>query len=287
MKYEVLCVGDKRPVKLFDEAQDAAKWVANNKGYYDSPLRIVPRAETIIEQMKDKKFCEIPNTRFLNERIRKDKPDTIFVPDEKEIKEIPFDSWLNKYTGDKAHRDIIEDECHVFWRQIKINFAKTAEEIIWVYKHGPLSCTTTGSRERGLDPKNPHPLTVIGDSAIQVAYVLSRAGKRVAYRTLVCPEKMIHHSGYTNHAQNLGEEAPKALKKLGYKQDYDANAWLGLRVNRIPLVENPKRFLIPALDIIYNLNYWVSDFGDHLQLGVLPGKPHYYCYCAYGYAAVK
>lgn len=283
MKHEVVNVDTKEVYKVFEEGQAAAEWFKKNKYYYPK-CRIVPRRETALEKFNDPKFLCVPNMGFINARIREDTPDKVFLADEKEIKEAPFAEWLNKQ---KPHYlETITAECETIWYGVKIEFAKTAEEIIWVYLNGPASCTCTNAKGRGLNAKNPHPLTVIGDSDIQVAYVTTKSGKSVAFRVLVCPEKKIFDYGYTNRGQIIGEKAPDKLRALGYEQG-KATEWAGCKIKRIPLVEDETRFLIPALDVIYNLHYYVSDFGDHLRLGIAAGKRIYYCKCARGYAEKK
>jgi|CXWL01.1.fsa_nt_gi hypothetical protein len=286
MKFEIVEVDKDNYVHaVFNDGEAAARYLKNNSYYFrDKKARIVKRAENAIEKLNDKKFKLIPG--FMNYhpfRIRKDAPDQIFAVVDDEVKAIPAEQALKQFPYNIT--PVVLDACFSIWHDIKIEFAKTTEEILWVYKNGPISCTVTGCKDRGLDSKNPHPLAVIGDSDIQVAFVKNKTGARVLFRALVSHKKMVHDSGYTNNNQTMGEDGPKALEHLGFRRATASGAsWAGLEINRIPLVENPEKLLIPALDIIYNNNYTVSSDGESLLIGSLPKLIKYRCDTNRGYA---
>lgn len=117
----------------------------------------------------------------------------------------------------------------------KLKFAKTADEIVKVYLRGPRSCMSH-------DPDDYasyiHPVSVYGDSDLQVAY-LEDYDKRVTDRVLVWPEKKIYGRVYGGGDGRL----ERMLREEGYIQG-------SLEGARIRLIEdeNHDAVVMPYID---------------------------------------
>ncbi|WP_319413867.1 hypothetical protein [uncultured Cohaesibacter sp.] len=146
--------------------------------------------------------------------------------------------YLRKFYGDVLTNDEIEH-----WTQkwaageiIEVEFAKTPDEIQYVYEEGPNSCMSHSLS----DYDSPcHPVRVYGNSDVQLAYI-KRYG-RITARALVWPEKMQISRIYGDE----GRLRPK-LEELGYS-DGDLR---GARIRRIT-DPNEGRLVMPYIDKVY------------------------------------
>lgn len=115
-----------------------------------------------------------------------------------------------------------------------VKFASTPDEIVRVYRNGPSSCMShdvSSYSTNGL-----HPVSVYGDSDLQLAYLANEDGTTFRARALVWPDKKIHSRVY-------GDETIKyLLTQMGYKN----GSLAGAHVRKIRVDDDV--FLMPYVD---------------------------------------
>ena len=192
--------------------------------------------------------------------------------------------YLEKYFGEvlRIYGISIKHVVAEFDKMYKprpVHFAKTEDEIQWVYEHGPRSCMSTKAyrREQGWGfptpgewPKDIHACRLYAAGDLQVAY-LTQSGKptgRVEARALVWPEKKTHSRCYGQDAALRNQ-----LALLGYKPDPP----IGAKIQRIPIqVHGQNLFICPYIDIGQRAGAGataVKDMKTHLQIVIAePGS---------------
>lgn len=176
-----------------------------------------------------------------------------------------FGERMNAYYGENKANAKIAEMAAQFGNHVKTEellFAKTPEEIEWVYTHGPSSCM---SHERGdYDTRDDmHPVGIFGAGDLEVAYI--KRGGRVTARALVWPEKKIWTRIYGDHTRIEG-----LLKAQGYK----AGGTFCLDGAKMLLKRNDRRwnggFVAPYVDG----QAWARIDGDNLVIDHNKGYIH-------------
>lgn len=126
----------------------------------------------------------------------------------------------------------------------QIHFARTADEIQYVYENGPNSCMSGSDRDF---ESSIHPVRVYGDSDLQLAY-LKDDDEEIYARCLVWPERKLFGRRYGDEAR-----LTQALCELGYKE----GKFFGAKIRKII---NDGRIVLPYIDWTPN----VKNDGKHL-----------------------
>lgn len=121
-----------------------------------------------------------------------------------------------------------------------VQFATTPDDIVRVYLNGPDSCMS--HRVGDYSTGGLHPVSVYGDSDLQLAYLPNDDGRTFRARALVWPEKKIHSRVY-------GDETIKyLLTQMGYKN----GSLAGAHVRKVRVDSDV--FLMPYVDGIETAN---------------------------------
>lgn len=124
--------------------------------------------------------------------------------------------------------------------EVKIQYARTKEEIRHVYNNGPSSCM---SGERRLfnkgKPSEMHPVDMYAIIGFPVAYV--EMGGKIIARTLVNPRDKTFIRIY-----GANELLEPLLTEAGYT--YDMLFWVGVEFPAISIPNNTGKYLMPYLD---------------------------------------
>lgn len=141
----------------------------------------------------------------------------------------------------RFYDDLTNEQIRDFAAQIEkaaeLKFATTADDIEDIYLRGPNSCMSKDP----CDYESPcHPVSVYGDSDLQLAYINGSNGDPVA-RCLVWPEPKIHGRAYGDTGLII-----RLLERAGYK----AGSFSGARIRRISAgrVRNIDRVVMPYID---------------------------------------
>lgn len=139
----------------------------------------------------------------------------------------------------------------------EIQFAKTTDEIVDVYLNGPDSCM---SENVGHYSSDIHPVSVYGDSDLQLAYIRKPSAyheNAIACRALVWPEKMVYGRVYPTPERYNGEARDIAraeqeslilnLERIGYR----SGSFNGAKIRAI--CDSDDSYVMPYLDGGYNL----------------------------------
>lgn len=169
-----------------------------------------------------------------------------------------FGTKLNELYGENKANAIIADMAAKFGNAVKeeeLQFAKTPEEIEWVYTHGPSSCMAHPIGNYDTSRLEIHPTRVLGAGDLQVAY-LKRNG-RVTARTLIWPEKKVMTRTYGDAIR-----IEPLLKRNGYK--YGGTYCLdGAKLLKHQCDSRYRGgFVAPYIDG----QAWARDEGDHLVI---------------------
>ncbi|MEN3238626.1 hypothetical protein PUR29_34870 [Methylobacterium ajmalii] len=123
--------------------------------------------------------------------------------------------------------------------------ARTAEEVVWVYTHGPDSCMAKSTSTWGSSKR--HPAEFYGNCDLGVAY-LRKGNDRASARAVVWPERKLYGRCYGDIDR---------LKQKLHEQGYKFTAtFVGAKVNPIPhpkykgSSEAGEWFMVPYFDNI-------------------------------------
>ena len=129
-------------------------------------------------------------------------------------------------------------------------FAKTDEEVVWLYENGPPSCmgSTKYRTDRGYGwpgpgqwPLNTHACTAYLAGDLQVAYLTEddTPRGRIVARGVVWPEKKTHSRLYGDEVR-----LKNSLHALGYKHASP----IGAKIKRVEVPDSNGMFLMPYID---------------------------------------
>ena len=161
--------------------------------------------------------------------------------------------YLNKYYGPNSENPLFDEKqiaslTEQFMRLFvipKLLFAKTSEEIVWVYNNGPNSCMSHDANN--FDSYPIHPCTVYGyggPDSLQVAYI--KDDERVVARSLVFPKTLSYVRIYGSGSNDDIRLGP-ALEKAGY-------------------THNPEGLIGAKMKLLYNSNdYIIAPYLDGVQ----------------------
>lgn len=122
-------------------------------------------------------------------------------------------------------------------------FAKTADEIEWVYLHGPRSCMAYDVDYYGT---TVHPVRAYAGPDLAIAYL--KDGERVTARAVCWPDKKIFGGPYGDR-----DKLSESLKELGYKNYSSSSDFDGAR-----------------LTYIHQENYYHSDHDEYYEGPLCP-----------------
>lgn len=138
----------------------------------------------------------------------------------------------------------------------EFGIARTAEEIVTIYKNGPTSCMND---PEDYDLPEPHPVTVYGTGDLGVAYI-KVSDTEYSARAVVYPEKKLYNSMYGHSA---------LLKKYLQDEGYVFDDGRGFDGARIGCISDGGEYLMPYIDMV---NYaTISSDGKHMILGYSDG----------------
>jgi hypothetical protein len=174
----------------------------------------------------------------------------------KYFSDVLSESQINHYA--RLHAMLSGDQ--VF----SVQFAKTAREIIDVYVNGPESCMTHDASEYS---SHIHPVSVYGDSDLQLAYIEAQAEYHdadIMARALVWPERKIYGRVYPTPERYVGgnrdsasaayQAMVQALESLGYSP----GRFNGAKIRKIESQNSNGDYVMPYLDGAQD----VDDDGD-------------------------
>lgn len=152
-----------------------------------------------------------------------------------------------------------------------LSFAKTAEDMIYVYRHGPASCMSHDLDHYAL---SVHPITAYAAGDLEVAFLHGPGG--VAARALCWPERKIFGRVYPSDNSSAMVDLISRLTARGWRRVTGGNSgFAGARLLRIPLegaalekwrarfhVNCDAAFVCPHTDH----ERYVEDHGTHLVL---------------------
>jgi hypothetical protein len=148
----------------------------------------------------------------------------------------------------------------VCFKTTEVRFARTADEIEWVYTRGPASCMAHPPAHY-VSPIHPTRIYAGGDLA--VAYIMrDEDSEIITARALVWPKKKIYGRIYGERAR-----LDAALQQLGFHDDYNANnceTFTGAHMKR---VRHEGALVVPYID---GLNC-ATDTGKMLLMGYVEG----------------
>jgi hypothetical protein len=137
----------------------------------------------------------------------------------------------------------------------EVFYAKTPEEIVYVYKHGPSSCM---DGDHDFHDLPEWPVAPYGAGDLAVAYTKNSKG-RIQSRALCWPEKKLHGRCYGDiermRSALAGEGYTDLRKGTGNKQD----TFVGARLLKIPTEDGDYEFVMPYFD---DIGVGI-DMGDH------------------------
>lgn len=134
-----------------------------------------------------------------------------------------------------SHRQRLVSEHSAMFCPQPIRFARTAEEIEWVYVNGPHSCMAYPTNNQHFSVRDFHPSAVYAGPDLAVAYLLND-DDRVSARAVVWPEQKKHFRVYGDLRLH------EMLRQDGYTNE----SLTGARLQRIDLPEGG--VLMPYLD---------------------------------------
>ncbi len=144
--------------------------------------------------------------------------------------------YLEQFYRDvnKATRDAWIADCAKHVATLKI--ARTAEEIVWVYRNGPSSCM---SHDAGSYESSVHPVSVYGGSDLAVAWYGTT--ERVSARSVVWPAKKRYGRVYGGDGV-----LQRLLESAGYREAYKSGD--GFSGARIRAIRESGGFVVPYID---------------------------------------
>lgn len=172
-------------------------------------------------------------------------PDEDYAAKDRKIRMRPG-RYLRRFLGDLLSEAEIDKWCAACKPYTKddLKIARTADEIVWVYTHGPESCMSCMWNQYNLCGGH-HPVEPYGDSDIQIAYICSTEDPdNVIARCVISEKRNIYGRSYGDTAL-----LTRLLRDKGYECAYpDRNErWCGLSLRRINLPSG--RILCPYLDV--------------------------------------
>lgn len=165
--------------------------------------------------------------------------------------------YLTKFYPDLSADEVRKWQALVD-RDITVQFAVTAKEIVKVYTEGPDSCM---AKKKSVYELPKHPCAVYGNSDLQLAYMTDLNGRPNA-RTLVWPEQKQYMRIYGDE-----DRLRPRLEAMGYRK---GNCW-GAKIQRIKV--DGERFLMPFLDSSKHVHEVEVDGVKWLAIGEKTGKP--------------
>jgi hypothetical protein len=164
-------------------------------------------------------------------------------PKSKLLTKIRAGRWLTQYMGNYIDADTIEVYAQSTGTPVpEIHFARTAEEMVWVYANGPSSCMAgEASRFSGLG--GHHPVEAYAGFDLAVAYITEDGtpeGMPIA-RTLCWPDKKQFNRVYWRSRTN-GVALERALQEQGFSH----GKLSGARFSKITI--GSSYLLLPYLD---------------------------------------
>lgn len=155
--------------------------------------------------------------------------------------------YLKKYYGHCLSDEQIRDIATAFMAEcapVTLKFAATADEIVHVYLNGPRSCMSHGKSDYY---GHVHPVSVYGDSDLQVAY-FDRGDDAIKARAICWPAKKLYGRVYGD-----GARLEPMLRAAGYTEGSMVGA-------RIRAIENERG------------NGWIMPYIDEVQSADLEGE---------------
>jgi hypothetical protein len=159
-------------------------------------------------------------------------------------------AYLTRYFSDVLTAEQIQ-EYALAWANTfsprELEYARTADQIEYVYVNGPSSCMSHGpdSFDSGI-----HPCRVYAGPDLELAYIRNDAGE-ITGRAILWPDKKVYSGMYGDY-----ERMRDALEREGY----NTGDLLGARIQRIP---HGNTFIGPYIDCAG----YVDDAGDYLIIG--------------------
>lgn len=151
-------------------------------------------------------------------------------------------AWVNKFREMNGN-------------SVEICFAKTEDEIEYVYTHGPASCMAHNASAYATDGYHPTRVYAAGD--LQVAYLKEKGADEILARTVIWPEKKSYVRIYAaDEGIGYGHELQQELRALGYAEG-------SLRGAKLLLEYRNGGIVCPYLDSVGN----VGVTGSHLVIG--------------------
>lgn len=168
-----------------------------------------------------------------------------------------FGEQMNALYGENKANAKIAEMAAQFGNHIKeeeLLFAKTPEEIEWVYTNGPSSCMSHTRDEYDTRGKM-HPVGVFGAGDLEVAHI--KRNGRVTARALVWPEKKVWTRIYGDHTRIQG---------LLVAQGYKAGGSFCLDGAKLNLVKHGSRWDNGIVAPYVDGQSWARADGEHLVI---------------------
>ncbi|WP_029081191.1 hypothetical protein [Bradyrhizobium sp. th.b2] len=152
----------------------------------------------------------------------------------------------------------------------EIFFAKTPDEITYVYKNGPSSCM---DGDHNFSHLPVWPVAPYGAGDLAVAYTKNTRG-RIQSRALCWPEKKLHGRCYGDIARLRSALAAEGYTDLRDGGDNKVNTFVGARLLKIPNENYDHQYIVPYFD---DIGVGV-DMGDHfVTADKWEAGKHYVC----------
>ena len=167
--------------------------------------------------------------------------------------------FLRRYVDADPPNDLFDTWCASMGLELTTSpllFAKTPDEVVWVYNNGPHSCMAyEESHPIFAHLGGRHPCEVYGNSDLAVAYIIRRG--EITARALCWPDKKIHGRIYGDTVRLL-----ERLKENDYVENWN---FLGAKIRKLQTEDG--QLILPYLDC----DHGVVAEGDWL---VYSNRPH-------------
>ncbi len=145
--------------------------------------------------------------------------------------------YLQEFASHMSHDEIEAHTVKVREFTGELKLARSTEDVIAVYKHGPRSCMGQHAAS-DFQTDGVHPVAVYGDSDVAVAYLGDLDDGRVSARCVVWPERKVYTRVY-------GDTAITAILKANGYEHGDLN---GAHVRAIPVSGSGSTWVMPYVD---------------------------------------